>query len=89
MLDMEDIKWQLKVAESMLELELRQRAALSILISKGIMSVGEFNDVYTNLKNNGYFKEQFDLLKERREEVEKYKDFDLGDLFNIFEGRKQ
>ena len=89
MVEVEDIKWQLNVAESMLELEVRQRAALSILISKGVMTIGEFNDVYTNLKNNGYFKEQFDLLKERREEVEKYKDFDLGDLFNILGGRKQ
>ena len=89
MVEIEDIKWQLNVAESMLELEVRQRAALSILISKGVMTIGEFNDVYTNLKNNGYFKEQFDLLKERREEVEKYKDFDLGDLFNILGGRKQ
>ena len=89
MLDMEDIKWQLNVAESMLELEARQRTILHILISKGVITASEFNDTYTNLKNNGYFKEQFDLVKERREEVEKYKDFDLGDLFNILGGRKQ
>lgn len=78
-----DAHWQLDVAQTCLELEARQRAIISILINKNLLTAQQFNDALNEVKNQEYFKGGFREIQEARKELDKPWDFmemlkDLG-----------
>ena len=79
MLGFEDIEWQLNVAQSVLELEARQRAILNILIEAGVMTAPQFNEKLAQMKEQKYFKDNFEQIQKAREELEK--PFDFMEIF--------
>lgn len=79
MLGFEDTEWQLNVAQSMLELEARQRTILNILIETGIMTAPQFNEKLAQMKEQKYFKDNFEQIQKVREELEK--PFDFMEIF--------
>lgn len=79
MFGIEDIKWQLDVAQSLLEIEAGQRAVLNILIEAGIMTTPQFNEKLAQMKEQKYFRDNFEQIQKTREEL--VKPFDLGELF--------
>ena len=84
MFSFEDTKWQLDVAQTILELETQQRAILHILIEAGIMTAPQFNEKLAQMKEQKYFKDNFEQIQKAREELEKLFDFMeiFGDLDN-------
>lgn len=75
MFGFEDTEWQLNVAQSMLELEARQRVILNILIEAGIMTAPQFYEKLTQMKEQKYFKDNFEQIQKVREELKKPFDF--------------
>lgn len=87
MLGFEDIKWQLDVAQTALELEARQRTILNILIEAGIMTAPQFNEKLAQMKEQEYFKDNFEQIQKAREELEK--PFDFMDLLTSLGGKNE
>lgn len=75
MFGIEDIKWQLDVAQSLLELEAGQRVVLNILIEAGIMTAPQFNEKLAQMKEQKYFRDKFEQIQKTREELGKPFDF--------------
>lgn len=75
MFGIEDIKWQLDVAQLLLELEAGQRVVLNILIEAGIMTAPQFNEKLAQMKEQKYFRDNFEQIQKTREELEKSFDF--------------
>ena len=79
MLEYEEIKWQLDVAQTVLELEARQQTILNILVEAGIMTAPQFNEKLAQIREHKYFKDNFEQIQKTREELEK--PFDFMDIF--------
>lgn len=75
MLGFENIEWKIEVARTAFELEARQRAILNILIEAGIMTAPQFNEKLAQMKEQKYFKDNFEQIQKIREELEKPFDF--------------
>lgn len=75
MFGIEDTKWQLDVAQSLFELEARQRVILNILIEAGVMTAPQFNEKLAQMKEQKYFRDNFEQIQKTREELEKPFDF--------------
>lgn len=79
MFGFEDIEWQLNAVQSMSELEARQYTILIILIEAGIITAPQFNEKLAQLKEQKYFKDNFEQLQKIREELEE--PFDFMEIF--------
>ena len=77
--DYNDTEWKLNITESLLELEVRQRAIMGVLITKGLTTAEILMSAAEEIKEQPHFKKLFDEIEQRREELKKTPS--LEDLF--------
>ena len=71
MLGFNDVKWQLSVAEAVLQLEVANCALLNVLIDKGIITTTEYFDKIKAVKEDPDYKKSIEKLLATKEELNK------------------
>ena len=73
----EDIGWQLSVSESVLELEVRQRALMLILVNNKLTTVEEINSTIEEVKKTQPYKTMYEEVQRAKKELEELEEIFL------------
>ena len=85
--NIEDVRWQLNVAEAFTELEARQNIVIQALVGRGYFTVEQFLEEVEELKKEEPYKSRIEEIKTARKALEETPS--LSQIFNKFmEGNK-
>ena len=71
MLGFNDVRWQLSIAEAVLNLEVTHCALLNVLIDKGIITTTEYYDKIKAVKEEPDYKKAIEKLLATKDELNK------------------